>query len=64
MKTEIDYQAIPMAFWSFIDASTEKEATNILQQSPELLNEQVVKQLDLMINDAIVREDEKNSAGF
>jgi CHAT domain-containing protein len=65
MSTEqIDYQAIPVAFWSFIDAATQKEATNILQQSPELLSEQVIKQLDLMINDARIRGDEKIAQTF
>ena len=41
---QIDFQAIPVAFWAFIDAATEKEAMSILRQSPELLSELVVLQ--------------------
>ena len=44
-----DFQTLPPAFWSFIDATIPEEAKNILQQNPELLNEQVMAQIDLMI---------------
>ncbi len=54
-----DFQAMSPAFWAFIDAKSLEEAGNILQQSPELLSEQIEKQLEHMIQDTRVRGQEK-----
>jgi len=65
MSTEpFDFQAIPIAFWAFVDAATPTEARSVLQQSPDLLSDAVVKQFELMINDARVRGDEKIAQSF
>ncbi|HDN25508.1 MAG TPA: hypothetical protein ENG03_00125, partial [Thioploca sp.] len=59
-----NFQAMPVTFWAFINAVTQEAATNILQESPELLSEQVLRQLDLMINDARVRGYDKFAQSF